>query len=236
MASAGDAVMSTMSWRSLRAAAHLALRRVELRVEGGEHLPESGPGIIAARHFHHLYDGCALVATVPRPLHIVVALDWVQGTVGRRIMDAACRMAQWPVVLRPPLDGQAAVPPAPTAERGRRLRHAAEESVSLLRAGRLLVVFPEGFPNVDPHGSKKPDDATFLPFQPGFVHFARLAERDGRTRVPIIPAGLAYQRGARWRITLRFGEPLWLSQDADRAALTRAVEARVRELSRPAPP
>ena len=50
---------------AIRGACRLAARRIDLRVEGLEHLPATGPAIIAARHFHHFYDGCALVAVVP---------------------------------------------------------------------------------------------------------------------------------------------------------------------------
>ena len=56
----------------------IARRKVKLEVEGLENVPRSGPVLIVARHFHHLYDGCVLMKTVPRRLHIFVALDWVQ--------------------------------------------------------------------------------------------------------------------------------------------------------------
>ena len=42
----------------------------DLTVEGDDYLPRQGPLIVAARHYHHLYDGVALMATVPRPMHI----------------------------------------------------------------------------------------------------------------------------------------------------------------------
>ncbi|MEX2314824.1 MAG: carotenoid biosynthesis protein, partial [Thermomicrobiales bacterium] len=75
-------------------------RGMDLRVEGAQSLPETGPVLIAARHFHHLNDGCAIIATAGRPVHILVALDWVKGGAGRTLMERACRMAGWPVVLR----------------------------------------------------------------------------------------------------------------------------------------
>ena len=85
----------------LRAGAQaLAARRLDLRVEGLEHLPRRGPLLIASRHYHHLYDGCALLAVAPRPLHLLVALDWVTTRRDRRLMEWACRMVQWPAVLR----------------------------------------------------------------------------------------------------------------------------------------
>ena len=39
----------------------LVMRRVDLQVEGLDHIPATGPVMIAARHYHHLYDGPALI-------------------------------------------------------------------------------------------------------------------------------------------------------------------------------
>jgi len=69
----------------------IAGRRLQLTVEGLEHVPTSGPALIAARHYHHLYDGCALIATLPRPVHILVALDWVDRPIVRRVMERGLR-------------------------------------------------------------------------------------------------------------------------------------------------
>lgn len=213
-------------------------QRLDLTVEGLEHVPRSGPAIIAARHFHHLYDGCALVATIPRPVQIVVALDWIERGTGRRAMDQACRLAGWPTVVRTDPASRARwehLPPIEREEREasarRALRRATTEAIELLRSGRVLLVFPEGYPNVDPGFTPKADDEAFLPFQPGFVRLAALAEKDGRTRVPIVPTGFRYERGARWRVALRFGEPVFAGPGTDFSAVVGVVEERVRALS-----
>ncbi len=39
-------------------------------------IPSQGPGLVVARHYHHLYDGLAMFAAIRRPFHIVVTLDW----------------------------------------------------------------------------------------------------------------------------------------------------------------
>lgn len=213
----------------------IAGRRLQLTVEGLEHIPASGPALIAARHYHHLYDGCALITTLPRPVHILVALDWVDRPIVRRVMERACAAARWPIVLR----GDALTRPGARtayspAERRRYLHRAVTETVDLLRAGEVVVVFPEAYPNVDPTYTPKTADG-FLPFRPGFAALAALAERDGHPPVPIIPAGLAYRPGDRWELTLRFGPPLFIDDWPDRAALVAAVEQQVRDLSRPAP-
>jgi 1-acyl-sn-glycerol-3-phosphate acyltransferase len=212
---------------AIRGACRLAARRIDLRVEGLEHLPATGPAIIAARHFHHFYDGCALVAVVPRPLKILVTLDWMKNSAGLRLMRGACQVANWPVVVRP--DSHA--PDRGAMATRRKLLSATRECVDLLRRGQLVLVFPEGYPNIDPSFTPKSDDDAFLPFQPGFVRFAALAERDGITRVPIVPVGLEYQRGDRWRVTVRFGLPVTHLLEVDVCDQVCAIEEEVRRLS-----
>lgn len=76
------------------------IKRLDVRAEGVENIPRHGPVIIAARHFHYFYDGVALVRTAPRRLHIIVALDWLQTQSLRLLIEAACAVADYPVVLR----------------------------------------------------------------------------------------------------------------------------------------
>lgn len=232
-------MMDVISWRVLRRAGRMALaRQATLRVEGIEHVPVDGPVLIAARHYHHLLDGCALVSAVDRPLHIVVGLDWAEGPLARRMMDSLCHAARWPVVLRPEHRDQPAARSRQSAETrdGERravLRRSARETASLLTEGRVVVVFPEGYPNIDPSFTPKTGDE-FLPFQPGFVRYAQIARRSGTSPVPIVPAGFVYERNPdsdRWRITLRFG-PAILAGDASSASGTvQSVEQAVRKLS-----
>jgi putative membrane protein len=213
----------------MRAASTLLVRQqIDLTVDGLENVPSTGPVIIAARHFHHLFDGCVLLATVPRPLSILVALDWVKQPVGKRVMTALCHAAEWPIVerrSRSESGGNRVV--------ARGLREATKESLQALSSGRVLVVFPEGYPNIDPGFTPKPDQASFLPFEPGVVRLAAIAVSRGLS-VPIVPAGFAYQPGDRWKVRLAFGEPVRVNGRADEAAALRHIEADVRRLSAPA--
>lgn len=210
----------------MRAASTVLVRRhLDLTVDGLDNLPSAGPVIIAARHFHHLYDGCALLATVPRPLSILVALDWVKQPMGKRAMTALCHAAQWPIVER---SDQARAGGKSIVARG--LRAATKESLRVLASGRVLVVFPEGYPNIDPGFTPKPGPAAFLPFEPGFVRLAAIAASRGLA-VPIVPAGFAYQPGDRWKVHLVFGAPVRTNGRMDEAASCRDVEAAVRRLS-----
>jgi putative membrane protein len=207
----------------------VARRKLDLCVEGAEHIPTDGPAIVAARHFHHLYDGCAILSAIQRPVHIIVALDWVESWAGRFIMDRACRFAAWPVIMR--TGGPVEIDELQAA---RAFRSAARESVALLRSGHVLLIFPEGYPNIDPGFTPKRGDSDFLAFHPGVVRIASLAAAQGLF-VPIVPAGLAYERGERWKVSLRFGEPATVEHRDQEPAVLQYLERSVRTLSTSGP-
>lgn len=233
-----EPLLPAMAWRSLHLMCRRSLaRHVDLTVEGLEHVPRTGPVLIAARHYHHLYDGCAIGTTLPRHVHVLVAMDWLQRPAARGIMARACRAARFPVVIRPgaadhrpDLRDNPAARAGFEAEASRALRRAATETVVLLRGGHVVLVFPEGYPNIDPGYTPKTGEE-FLPFEPGFARLVALAQRDGGPRVPIVPTGLAYALGPRWCLILRYGPPLFLDQTTNRFAFVREVEARVKALS-----
>jgi 1-acyl-sn-glycerol-3-phosphate acyltransferase len=213
-------------------AAYNYWRHFSLAVEGLEHVPARGGALIAARHYHHLYDGSALVMGLPRQPHIFVALDWTRTRFERRIMETVCRLADWPIALRgDALADDASASAFQRTEALRYVRRSLATGADILRRGNLLVVFPEGYPTIDPVRSRKASDDAFLPFRPGLFAIVAQAERAGAPPVPIVPAGLAYARaGERYRVTLRFGAPVF-ARDASRAELTRTLEERVRALS-----
>lgn len=66
----------------------LAAGRLKTCTSGAEHIPSKGPALLVARHYHHLYDGLALYASVPRCLHILVTLDWAKS-------HFIARLIQW---------------------------------------------------------------------------------------------------------------------------------------------
>jgi putative membrane protein len=223
-----------VSWRFLRRAGRRELdRKGKVTVLGREHIPASGPVLVAARHYHHLYDGCVAVDGAGRPTHIVVGLDWIGNPVLRVVMTRLCRLARWPVVIRPEVPGGPARSTRQREERRAVLRESARETVALLREGRVVVVFPEGYPNIDPTYTPKQGEE-FLPFQEGFVRYARLAERAGAGPVPIVPLGFHYERPSatdgRWRIVARYGAPVGLAEGSDAEVVSR-IESEVRRLS-----
>ena len=82
---------------------------------------------------------------------------------------------------------------------------------------------------IDPNPTPKTNDLELLPFQTGFVRFAQLAARGGAGDIPIVPIGLQYERGSRWRVTIRFGSVISSSGDVE--FICAGVEERVRVLS-----
>lgn len=226
---------------------------VELRVEGAEGLPRTGATVIAARHYHFLFDALALLRHAPRPARFWVALDWTASRWQRAVMERLCRTARWPVALR--VDGhtieqlKTGVGAYTLEDAQPMLRAATRQAVKLLRAGETLLIFPEAYTTVDIFPTPKTGGPDFLPFRAGFVKLAQLAERDGVTLVHIVPAGFSYERLRQrrprwlpvarplWRVTLRFGAPHTIAAratHAEAAALVATVEAAVRALSEPA--
>ena len=193
-----------------------------LTVSGLDQVPQSGPAILSCRHFHHLYDGCALLSTIERPLHPVVALDWITNPAGKIMMKRLCSAARWPVVYRTVDSDRPA-----TSDTIGSLRDAVELSVKLLDEGRLMAIFPEGFPNVDPGSTPKLSTSDWLRFEPGAVRLARLASTRQGAPVPLIPVGLHYQEGPKWKVSLRFGTPMEVTRREDEARVLADLEQEV---------
>lgn len=210
--------------------------QLELSAEGLENIPRSGPVLIASRHFHYFYDGFILVRTVPRRLHTIISLDWVRSQALRLVIELLCGLADWPVILRGSEMRKRVTQDKwvyQPADSRRYLRQLLRAAARLLRAGEVLVIFPEGHPNIDPHPTPKADLEAFLPFQPGFVKMVERAQKDGRTQVAIVPAGLEYSRGRgkNWRARVRFGPALFLKDFTSSEEVLHAVQERVQALS-----
>jgi len=229
-----------VEWATDKAMRLIALlltgRRLKTVVAGGlEHVPSRGPALLVARHYHHLFDGLALFAALKRRFHIVVTLDWAESRATKLLMYSLNRLARWPMVLR--VD-------ALEQSRSRRrqftpldLRHfqatALRDAVTLLDDHRLLVIFPEGYPNIDPGYTAKNQPDEFLPFKTGFIHIAKAAERRCGIKIPMIPVGIHYRSGPPWVAVLRFGAPIYVEASQNKQTLIANIEHRVKELSKP---
>lgn len=216
----------------------VAAGRLHTTSSGTGHIPASGPVLIVARHYHHMFDGLALFAALPRQFHIVVTLDWVQNAGMRLLMAQLTRLARWPVVLRADAlmhrtdcGASGFGRPFSVADVERYRRSAFKESVQLLVDNRVLVIFPEGYPNIDPAYTPKTDKHGFLPFKRGFVAIARAAERRLGTSLPIVPTGLQYSAGKPWKAHVRFSQPVKRESFASGSDLIRYCEETVMHLS-----
>jgi 1-acyl-sn-glycerol-3-phosphate acyltransferase len=96
-------------------------RRWEVRQLGQEHVPPTGPVIVASNHIGWL-DGPMLVATAPRPLHAMVKEEEFAGRTGRLL-----RLVAQIKVARKRTDSGA-------------LRQA----IQALSAGQGVLIYPEG--------------------------------------------------------------------------------------------
>jgi len=220
--------------KAMRAiAAILAVGRLKTQATGMENIPAQGPALIVVRHYHHLYDGLALFAAMPRQFHIVVAIDWVKNRRVQWFMQTVNRIARWPTLLRADAVARCnystrLFSPADVA---RYRRSALGDAAELLVQNKIVVIFPEGYPNIDPNYTPKKNFDEFLPFKPGFLQILRAAEKKTNRAIPIIPAGLYYRRRECWEAVVRFGEPVWRARFSDPLHLLRFLERRVKELS-----
>ena len=217
----------------------LAGRRLVSDATGLANIPSDGALVLAARHYHHLFDGVALYQTVPREIHILVTLDWAPNQTTRFLMESAIRLAGWPLVLR-----RAALAFKPDGSRAQTKtvfkendvacyqRRALRQAVDLLMGGAALLIFPEGFPNIDPNFTPKTKPDEFLPFSAGFAVIAAAAEKRLGTAVPVVPVGLNYTAGAQWCARINFGTSLYARDFATRRDFVQEVENAVIRLSR----
>jgi 1-acyl-sn-glycerol-3-phosphate acyltransferase len=148
-------------------------------------------------------------------------------------------MARWPVVLRS--DAARTRATGHWAWRKKLIRAGAvrryqrsalDDSVALLTEGRVLAVFPEGYPNIDRHYTPKTKPEEVLPFKAGFAAIAAAAERRLGSRIAMVPCGFGYTKNGSWTARLNIGRAVYLEDFDSRQLLVRYMEQRVAELSR----
>jgi 1-acyl-sn-glycerol-3-phosphate acyltransferase len=163
-------------WIIVRASARLLFR---LRVSGQDHIPRTGGVLIAANHASYLdipILGCAL----PRQASFIGRMDLFSGIVGTIL-----RYLGWIPIRRERVD-----------------RKAFDEAVRRLKAGHVVVIYPEG--------TRSPDGR----LQPGKPGIGMIAAAAGCPVVPALLEGTydALPPGASWirvrPIEVIFGQPI----------------------------
>jgi 1-acyl-sn-glycerol-3-phosphate acyltransferase len=137
----------------------LFLSRVHVEADGLEHLPADGSYVVISNHSSH-FDGPTLILSLPHPLYFVIKREL-----------ARIPLWGWAVVRL----GFIAV----DRDRSERARAQMQAAVDAIRAGRRVLIFPEG--------TRAPDDG-MLPFKKGGFHLAVDAG------VPIVPVAVNRSR------------------------------------------
>lgn len=214
----------------MRFLARRFLAGMDVRVEGLANVPSRGPALLICRHYHNFYDAVTLLGVFGRPVRMVVALDWARDGRQRAYMEALCRVADWPVVLRDPERGNPWGGAYRPRERLPYARTALLHALDVLRRGELLAIFPEGSPVIDPVAPRP--RALWPAFDSGYLSIAMQAGRAGLD-VPLVPAGFTYAGSPEkpLGVTLRFGAPERIAGARQRRAVARELECKVRELS-----
>lgn len=164
-------------------------------IEGLEHIPKSGPGILAINHIAYL-DPLAAAYVVDRVKRVPRFLAKSELFDDKRIAWILRGAGQIPVKR-----GSASAPMA------------LDSAVEALDKGQLVVIFPEGTITRDPD----------LHPMEGKTGLARLALQSGAPVIPaalwgtanIWPKGYAKHWRPRQEICVRVGEPMTLEGDPD---------------------
>lgn len=138
-------------------------------VTGAENIPEQGPAIICANHLHWL-DPVVIACYIPRQVHFMAKRELFEIPVFGQALRA---LGAFPV------------------NRGKADRAAIRAALSVLEAGKILGIFPEG------------TRSTTGQLGDFFNGTALLALKSG---APVVPAAIAGSYRER-RLSLRFGRP-----------------------------
>ncbi len=207
-----------MAYRLIRVLVRLLLwlfyRRVD--VVGRERIPERGGVIIAANHHNSVVDAMLIIVTVPRAVTVL----------------ANAPLFRHPLI-GPPLRMLGAVPVHRRAEAGddpRKNEEMFAAAIEALRAGRVILIFPEGRTQPQP---------ILLPLRTGAARLALGAERamGGGRGVTLLPVGMVFHDPGTFRsasVQITIGTPVetadLLAAHPDHPEETvRAITARLTE-------
>jgi 1-acyl-sn-glycerol-3-phosphate acyltransferase len=161
------------------------------RVEGGEHVPDTGPAIIASNHLS-FSDSIFMPLMVKRRVTFVAKQEYFTGK----------GIKGW--LVKKFFEGTGTIPVDRSG--GRAAQAAIETGLRILRSGNLFGIYPEG--------TRSPDGRLYR----GKTGVARLALESGARVIPVAmlnadeiqPPGKLIPKIK--RVQMRFGEPLDFSR------------------------
>lgn len=162
----------------------------EIRIEGAECVPRSGPLLVAVNHPNALVDSLIAGWVVPRRLRF---------TAKATLMTNPALAFVFRILGVVPLR-RAADQAGSARQNALRSRAAFREIVSTLHAGRSVLIFPEGKSNGD----------RLQPLRTGLARIALEAKRSGVSGLNILPIGLNFEDKSApgSRVIARIGEPI----------------------------
>jgi len=216
-----------IAYRILRALGRLALRWFyrEVEVVGLEHLPDTGPVLLASNHPNALVDALVVGCTLRRPVTLTAKATLLENPVTRALLRVAgvVPLRRASDALRSGTGEDRGLDPARNAD-------AFAAVLDVLEAGGIVLIFPEG---------KSHSDPTLAPLKTGLARIATMARVERRLpSVPIVPVGLTFERKwePRSRVLMHLGTPIVAGDEGpgqpnDIAALTRHVDIGLRAVT-----
>ena len=181
-----------MIYRSLRWIAGIMLHWFysEIRVDGSENIPRSGPLLVAVNHPNALVDSLVAGWVVPRRLRMTA-----KATLLANPFIAFVFKLLGVVPLRRSSDA-----PGNARDDYDRNNAAFEEIIGVLRKGGAVLIFPEGRSNSD----------ELMPLKTGLARIALAARQNGVMGVRILPVGLTFENKSTpgTRVVARIGGAL----------------------------
>ncbi len=206
-------VWQSLSYRLVRGLVRLAMRLLtRTRIEGLEHLPRRGAGVVVCNHIHAI-DPAFLVGGLPRRITMIAKEESRRGPL--RIF--------WPMAG------------VITIRRGAGDRQAIEQAEHALAQGLLVGLFPEGTRSRDGRLQRGQGGAALLAAQAGVpIIPAAITGTRG-----VFHHGFPWVTLPRARVTLRLGPPFYVAVvpgESRHAARRRQADEIMRQIAALLPP
>lgn len=212
-------------------------------VTGEENIPESGPVVIASRHYHGNFDPFVFNSISKRKLFFLGAIDWASDSLMKILPTVYRKMGIVPIKRAHPLlelmgSNSNKEPDEKQSDKkenddGNTLPKIKEEIAKLLLLNQVVVIFPEGIHTVDLAGTRR-DKTKIGQIYPGVFYFVDYVQKTSKKLIPIVPVGVTYS-GRKWpRIVyeINIGKPLYLPLETQKINYVPYMDKLKKELER----